>query len=174
MDKVLQEIRRLEEHGDPDKLGGYLIQLVKYDKNALWYEVEFAKHLQSDNWYLKKTAVFALLFVLKIDSKEYREAAIAFIKNRYEDDEVRRWSASGLGQTYQKTKDKDLLKLLIDLVDGPKDIFRLKTSFLSAALLIFGLSSRDLAFRKPSIPASIHQMKESFKEEIKLMKQLIS
>src|SRR5688500_18518338 len=126
MDKVLQEIRALEKEGDADKLGGYLTQLVKNDQNALRYEGEFAKHLQSDNWYLRKTAVFALLFALQIDNNEYRKAAIAFIKNPDEDEEVRRWSASGLGQTYQKTKDKDLLKLLIDLIDGSEDEFGLK------------------------------------------------
>jgi hypothetical protein len=174
MDKVLQEIRTLEKNSDPDELGGYLIKLAKSDQNALRYEGEFAKHLQSDNWYLKKAAVFALLFALQIDKKEYRNAAIKFIKSFDEDEEVRRWSASGLGQTYQKTKDKELMKLLIDMADGPEDEFGLKTSFLSAALLIFGLSTREQFFRKPSVSASIDKMRELFKEEIKLIRQVIS
>jgi hypothetical protein len=174
MDKVLQEIRALEKDGDPDELGGYLAKLVKNDKNAFRYEGEFLKHLHSDNWYLKKTAVFALLFALQIDKKEYREAAIEFIKNSDEDEEVRRWSASGLGQTYQKTKDKELLKILIDLVDGPEDEFGLKTAFLSAALLIFGISTRDQFFRKTSVSTSIDKMKELFQNELKLIRLEIS
>lgn len=174
MDKVVQEIRTLEKNGDLDELGGYLTKLAKSDQNALRYEGEFAKHLQSDNWYLRKTAVFALLFALQIDNKEYRDAAIAFIKNPDEDEEVRRWSASGLAQTYQKTRDKELLKLLIDLVDTPEEDSGLKTTLLSSALLIFGLSTREQFFRKPSISTSIVKMEELFKDEMKLMRQVIS
>jgi uncharacterized tellurite resistance protein B-like protein len=174
MDKVVQEIRTFEKAGDPNELGRYLTKLVKNDQNASRYEGEFAKHLHSDNWYLKKTAVFALLFALQIDKKKYRDVAIESIKNPDEDEEVRRWSATGLGETYQKTKDKELLKLLIDLMDAPEDEFGLRTTFLSAALLIFGITTRDQFLRKPSVSTSIDRMKELFQDEIKLMKQEIS
>ncbi|MEM1339877.1 MAG: hypothetical protein AAF634_08085 [Bacteroidota bacterium] len=73
MNKIIAEIRELESQNNTDELGGYLTNLVKSEKNPQHYENEFKKHLNSDNWYLKKTAVFCLLFALQIDKPEYRK-----------------------------------------------------------------------------------------------------
>ena len=173
MNKILTEIKDLESKNNPDELGGYLTNLVKHGKNPLQYEKEFNKHLSSSDWYLKKTAIFCLLFALQIDKPEYRKKAVEFINNRNEDDEVRRWSISGLGQTYKNTNDKELIELFLTKINDPNEDNCLKSGFVSSILSISGISSRELLLRTGKINNSADFLMESFKKEFDLIKKQI-
>ncbi|HEY5825273.1 MAG TPA: HEAT repeat domain-containing protein [Cyclobacteriaceae bacterium] len=173
MDKVQSEIRKLEDSGDIDKLAEYLMDLAKYDENPMKYENEFRKHLDSSYWHLRKTAVFCLMFILQIDNSEYRNQAIKFVKDKNEDEEVRRWAASGLAQTYQKTKDKELLKVFIEIIDDDND-HTIKESLMNTALLVFGITSRERVLRsnKGVIP-TLQDLFSSFQMELTEIREII-
>jgi hypothetical protein len=173
MDQTRNEIRKLEAAGNNDELGGYLIDLAKYGEQPHNYEDEFEKHFDSPDWYLRKAAVFCLLFALQIDKPEYRLKAINFVKDGEEDDEIRRWTAAGLAQTYRSTKDKELLQLFMELVEDEQEENDMKESFLRDALLIYGLSSRDQAFRNSSFLPELGEMLKTFGGEIADIKALI-
>lgn len=173
MKKILAEIRKLEDQKNFDELGSYLINLVKYGDNPIQYENEFNKHFNSQDSYLRKVSVFCLLFALQIDKPEYRNKAVEFVKNSNEDEEVRRWSASGLSQTYQKTKDKELLKLFFKIIDNPKEDEAIKESLLNSALLIYGLTSREQFFRNKEILPKLNKMLATYKFEIDEIQRLI-
>ena len=173
MKKILAEIRKLEEEKKFDELGSYLTNLAKHGKDPIQYENEFNKHFNSPDWYLRKTSIFCLLFALQIDKPEYRHKAIKFVKDSNEDEEVRRWSASGLSQTYQNTKDKELLKLLFELIDNPEEDKEIRQSFLSSALLIYGLSSREQLFRDKELLPDLNKMLVTYKTEIDEILKLI-
>lgn len=173
MNKILAEIKDLESKNDADELGGYLTNLVKHAKNPLRFEKEFNKHLYSKDWYLKKTAIFCLLFALQIDKPEYRKKAIEFINDVNEDEEVRRWSISGLGQTYQNTNDNELIKLFWTKVNDPSEDNSFKSGFVSSILTIIGISSREQLMRTGKIINSAEFLIESFEEEFELIKKRI-
>jgi HEAT repeat protein len=173
MDKIIAEIRRLEARGDNDELGEYLIDLVKYGEDSEKYELEFKKHLDSSDWQLRKAALFCLLFALQIDRPEYKEKAMQILKNKSEDEEVRRWAASGLAQTYQRTKHKELLGILLAIVNDPDDNGNIKGSILSSALLIFGLSSREQFLQTNHLSPSLSILIETFSNELNEINKII-
>ncbi|MEM8507767.1 MAG: HEAT repeat domain-containing protein [Bacteroidota bacterium] len=174
MNRIIAEIRELESQNNTDELGGYLTNLVKSEKNPQHYENEFKKHLNSDNWYLKKTAIFCLLFALQIDKPEYRKKAIEFVSDLSEDDEVRRWSISGLGQTYRNTNDNELIKLFLRKIDDKNDDESLKSSLVSSILNICGISSHEQFMRTGKINNSAAFLIESFEKEFELIKNRIN
>jgi hypothetical protein len=173
MNKVISEIREFEKKEDLDGLGSYLIKLAKYGDNPIQYENEFKKHFNSSDWYLRKAAVFCLLFALQIDKPEYRSRAIMFVKDPNEDEEVRRWAAAGLSVTYQKTKDKELMKLFIDVIQNPEEDNSIKESLLSSALLVFGLTSRDQLFRNDEVLPKLGNMLKTFQQELIEINEII-
>lgn len=173
MKKILTEIRKLEEEKNFDDLGSYLINLVKHGDNPIQFENEFKKHFHSPHGYLRKASVFCLLFALQIDKPEYRRNAIEFVKDSKEDEEIRRWSASGLSQTYQKTKDKELLRLFFKIIENPEEDETLKENLLSAALLIYGLTSREQFFRNKETLPKLNEMLVTYKFEIDEIQRLI-
>ncbi len=173
MNEIITKIREFEKKEDFVGLGSYLIDLVKNGDKPIQYEHEFSKHFKSPNWYLKKAAVFCLLFALQINKPEYRNNAIEFLRDPNEDEEVRRWSASGLSQTYQKTKDKELLSLFIQIIENPEEDTNIKESILSSALIVYGLTSREQFFRNKKILPELDKMQVTFESEINEIKQII-
>ena len=171
MDKILKQIRKLEEEGDADKLSSYLIQLAKYGEQPLQYEEEYRKYFNSEDWVLRKVAVFCLLFALQIDKPEYRHKAIHFVSNKEEDFDVRIWAAAGLAQTYQQTKDEELLNLFIELLADKDENEFLKDTLLSSALLVYGLSFRDQSLRA-SNESKFREKLTIFEKEIIDIKEL--
>lgn len=173
MNKIITEIRELEILNDPDALGGYLTNLAKHGRYPVKFEDEFKKHLFSNDWYLKKTAIFCLLFALKIDKPEYRERAIDFIIDVNEDDEVRRWSISGLGQTYENTEDKELIELFLSKIDDNNEDESLKSTLVSSVLNICGVSSQEQLIRTGKINNSAVFLIESFEKEFENIRNRI-
>ena len=170
---IRSEIRELEEAKDFDKLYSYLVKVVKYDDNPIEYELEFNKYFDSTDWQMRKAAVFCLLYVLQIDNPTYRNKAIAFVKDISEDEEVRRWSAAALSQTYQNTKDKELLKLFLQLVENPEEDQDFKGSILRSALLVYGLTSREQIFRNDKIMPKLDRMMTTYKREVAEIRWLL-
>jgi hypothetical protein len=173
MNKIIAEIRNFEKQKDFNGLGSYLINLVKNGDNPIQYENEFNKHFEASDWYLRKASVFCLLFALQIDKPAYRKKAIEFVKNSKEDEEVRRWSASGLSATYQKTKDKELLNIFLKIIENSKEDESIKESLLSSALSVYGLTSREQIFRNKEILPELKDMQKTFRSEINEIKQII-
>ena len=95
------------------------------------------------------------------------------MKDPNEDDEVRRWSASGLSQVCQKSKDKELLKLFFQIIEDPSDDETIKDSLLSSALCIYGLSSKEQFDRNITVLPSLEEMFITFKKEIAEIQRII-
>lgn len=168
----------MEAEGN-DELGSFLINLAKwgkqeYEVDPARYEAEYAKHLTSADWYMRKVAVYCLLFSLKLKKTEYRNYAITRVLDRREDFEVRLWSGSGLSSAYESTQDVELLEVLTLASHARDEDDVLKSSFLKDALQIFGVSSRDQAFRLKSLDARLIEIQSTFNEELKEIERLIS
>ena len=173
MDKIRNKISKLESANDIDQLYSFLINLVKYSDNPHQYEQEFNKYLDSSDWRLKKAAVFCLLFALQIDNSDYRQRALKFIGDIKEDEEVRVWACSGLAQTYQNTKDKELLRFLINRLDNENEDDYLRSSIISGALLIYGLTSREQFLRSDEVTPESETILNTFKKELDEIRTLI-
>ncbi|WP_203296528.1 hypothetical protein [Luteirhabdus pelagi] len=123
---------------------------------------------------MRKTAIFCLLFSLKIDKPEYRKKAIDFINDSDEDEEVKRWAISGLGQTYQNSKDQELTKLLFKKFNDLNEDESLMNGILSAILMINGIDNRQQLLRTNKINCSASLLMESFEKEFELIKQRVN
>lgn len=174
MSETMEKIKQLEQNQDWDNLASYLIDVAKHDDNPLQYENEFKKYLSSNNWYLKKAAVFSLLFVLQIAKLEYRNKAIAFIKDFNEDKEVRTWSAMGLAQSYQKSQDKELLALFFATMENLQEQDSIKETMFQAALLVYGITTREQFLRNDEANPSLADMLKTFELEFVEMKKIIT
>ena len=170
-DGVLLDIERLEAAGDADELSGYLIELVKRGEQPQRYEPQFAKHWHSPEPYLRKAAVFCLLFVLQIDNPAYRAAALAFVRDAREDEEVRRWAAAGLAQTYRATQDRELLAAFFAVLDDEAENESVKSSLIPDILLLIGLDSRTIYGRSSS--SSVGRLGREFATELAAARQLL-
>jgi|GEM_PF-5631775 len=167
--EVLADIRRLEQAGDVNELGGYFIQLAKWDHQPQQYENPFSRYLIASESYLREAAIFCLLFALQIQKLEYRNAALVMAANETEDVEARRWAAAGLAVTYQSTQDQELLQVFFGLLEADEENKSLKSSIAGDILRVWGISSREQSFRM-GISASLKAVLNEFRVELQAAK----
>lgn len=161
---------------DENQLYEYIIDLAKYsEENEQSKVLKIEKYINHTSSEVKSAVFFALLFVLKIDSKEYKSLAIKHLLDKNEDEDLRVKCSSGLAQTYSNTKDKKLLSILFKILYDKSESMYVKSSAFNSLLLIYGLSSRDIFLRRKGYKqyADEEDLIE-FHKEFKDIKQIIS
>jgi hypothetical protein len=140
-----------ELRGNPNALGEYLIHAAKNNPDAIRHKEIYEQFLSSDSWYLKKAAVFALLFVFKLNDKKYVNKAVDFLIDSNEDEEVRRWSISGLSVIYSGTKENKLLKIFYGLMFSKNEEPSVRKACIHAMMHLLGLSTTEIYDRENKI-----------------------
>ncbi|MBK8506116.1 MAG: hypothetical protein IPL46_30320 [Saprospiraceae bacterium] len=165
-----EDLRLIEQ--DESKLYGYLINLAKSDQGSSHIYL-FEKYLNHKSEELRSAAIYALLFVLKVDDEYYRNEAIKYIADKESDFDLRQWSISGLSQTYFGTKEIDLLKLYLAHLNDSEEDEDIKPTFLRGLLGLYGLSSRDVFLKVGTISKVEEKVMEAFASEFNEIRSLV-
>ena len=157
---------------DESKLYSYLIDLAKSDKGSSNVHL-FEKYLCHESEELRSAAIFALLFVLKIDNKVYKEEALKYVADKETDFDLRQWSISGLTQTYFGSKDIYLLKLFLMHLNNSTEDEDIKPALLRGLLGLYGMSSRDVFLKVGTLSKVDESVKKIFAAEIAEIESIV-
>ena len=161
---------------EESQLYDYIIDVAKsedYTEREKILKVEkYIDHTSPD---IKSAVFFALLFVLKIDDKKYRDLAIQYLIDKNEDEDLRVKCSSGLAQTYQNTKDKELLDIFYKIFNNENDELYVRSSVFNSLLLIVGLNSREIFMRRKGHKQNFDDDDlQEFSKELKKIQSIIN
>jgi len=165
------DINLIEE--DETKLYKYLVDLAKSEKGADNVHL-FEKYLSHKSDDIRAAAIFALLFVLKLNNVIYRNEAIKYVKDRNADFDLRQWSISGLSQTYCNMKDDELLGLFYRMLNDEFEDEYLKPALLRGMLRIYGMKS-NTSFNRIGVISKIDDdILSQFNIELQEIEKLVT
>lgn len=152
-DRFLIEVDRKIIHlkGKPVALAEYLNDLSKnHSEVAAKYISIFEEFLFTDgkdNSFLREVGLFGLLSRFKLKKEKYLNQALKILHSEKEDQDVRRRSAIGIGDTYFGERRKDLLKNLMNIYTYSENPMPLKITAFVNLLKIYGLRPHEINLR---------------------------
>jgi hypothetical protein len=141
IDQIKNEIEKIKD--DESKLYSYLYDLayLELSKNIRFLESIYIPFLKDDRSEIRRVAVYCLLFGLKIQKPEIKEAALEYLRNMRSDIDLRATCISGLSQAYMGTDDRELLSLFYDLFANEEEDEDIRTECFSGMMKLHGLNS---------------------------------
>lgn len=142
--QIRNEIERIKDN--ESKLYSYLYDLTYQEitTNVRFLETMYFQFLEDKRTEIKRVAIYCLLFGLQIRKNEYKKVALKDLMDMSEDFDLRLTCASGLGQAYQATDDKDLLSVLYSIFNDQEDDEGIRTECFVGMLKIHGMNSLEI------------------------------
>ena len=149
-ERILSQIAALQD--DADALGAYLMELAKYDDDAVAYRQYYEALLHSEDWYLKGVALYALLSAFNLKDAFIVDSALLVRGDRTEDADVRVTACNGLGNTYERSREVKIMKALMEIVKRDEDDLYLRCVCITNLMKVYGLSRKLVHTFFPYIP----------------------
>ena len=96
------------------------------------------------------------------------QAAITYSLDKDADFDLRTWSIGGLGLAYHNAHDKELMKLMINILKDENEQKPFRRSALRSLLNIYGLTEREIVLRSGLYPSQ-----DDFKVELQAIERLM-
>lgn len=159
---------------DPFGLGSFLIRFSKSTEELSMFEKDYASYLGHPHFYVRKGAVFGLLFKMQLKNEIYRNIALNFINDNNEDEELRSWSMTSIASAYFGSEDIEIATVLYKLFKDDSQDKYLRKSALLNLLQIYNINYVEIDKRIAHVPDTLNAYADIFQKEIAYIEKKIS
>ncbi|MBL3657116.1 hypothetical protein [Fulvivirga sediminis] len=151
------------------KLYSFLYDLIYNEESndVSFLEKLYSSFLLDDRSEIKRIAIYALLFGLKIQKDRYKNFALDNLQDTENDYDLRLTCISGIGQAYRNTREPLILSILSTLYNDSTEDLNIRAECFSSMMRVYGLDSKEMVKKNNCIIVSFEDIEQdNFNDEL--------